>query len=275
MYYASDGENYLSGFEMAIFAIAGFVAFSCWLSWYRDLLLVNHWRSPIFPRAGLAILPLFCLASIFFILSRYGAPAVRSDPTYLACYTVLGAGWLGAATRLFPFLGLSVRDDVLERRNNGACVAIAGAVAGICCCFCGANIGDGPGAQVVLFSAALASLFFFVFWVIRESLSHVSEAITIDRDLGAGIRLGGFLLSVGMICGWSVAGDWKSVLGTIRDFEHSAGPVALLCVLPPVLQRFRGKNAMTPLFSRATSLIIGLGYLVCALAWILLASSDS
>jgi hypothetical protein len=230
---------------------------------------------PTFSSSSLAILPWFCLASIFFTLSRYGAPAVRSAPPYLTFYTVLGAGWLGAATVLFPFLGLSVRDDVLERRNRGACVAIAGVLAGICCCFCGANIGDGPGVEVVLFSAALASLLFSAFWASRESLSHVSEAITIDRDLGAGIRLCGFLLSSGMMCGWSVAGDWKSVLATIRDFEHFAGPAALLSVLPPVLRRFRGKNAMTPRFSGATSLLIGLGYLVCALARILLASSDS
>jgi hypothetical protein len=275
MYYASDGENYLSGFELAIFAIAGFAACSCWVSWYRDLFLVNHWRSPIFLRAVLAILPLLCLASIFLTLRRYGAPAVRSDVIFLASYTVLGAGWLGAATLFFPFLGLSVRDDVLERRNSSACVAIVGALTGMCCCFCGANVGDGPGVEVVLFSAALASLFFFAFWVGRESVSHVSEAIAVDRDLGAGIRLCGFLLSIGMICGWSVAGDWKSVPGTLRDFEHSAWPAALLSVLPPALQRLREKSPMTPLFSGATSLMIGLGYLACALAWILLTSSDS
>jgi hypothetical protein len=269
MYHVSDGENYLSGFELAIFAITGFAACGCWASWYRDLFLVNPWRSPIVLRAVLAILPLLCLASIFHTLSRYGAPAVRSDAMYLTFYAVLGAGWLGVATLLFPFLGLSVRDDVLERGNAGAGVAIVGALAGVCCCFCGANIGDGPGVEVVLFSATLASLFFFAFWVIRESLSHVSEAITVDRDLGAGIRLCGFLLSIGMICGWSVAGDWKSVLGTLRDFEHSAWPAALLSVAPPMLGRLGGKRTRIHRLNPAASSVIALSYLMSALAWIL------
>ena len=110
----------------------------------------------------------------------------------------------------------------MERANGSASLAVAGAIIGITLAYAGGNIGDGPGWWVVVFCAALATLALFAAWMLLELASGVSDAVTVDRDPSAGMRLGGFLVACGLILGRS-AGDWISVDATVRDFVLRRG----------------------------------------------------
>src|SRR3989337_1582139 len=119
-------------------------------------------------------------------------------------YLVLGLAWLRIAEWFFGFAGLSVRDDIVERRNGAAVPAVVGAMAGVTFCYAGANVGDGPGWGGVAFSAGLATGALFAAWLAFGVLGHGIDAVTIDRDTAAGVRLGAFLAACGFVLGRAV-----------------------------------------------------------------------
>src|SRR4051812_13339427 len=84
-------------------------------------------------------------------------------------------------------------------------------------CHAGANIGNGPGWWVVIFSAALATGSLLVLWIALADLTPVADAVAIDRDPAAGIRLGGWLAASGLVLGRAVAGDWESAWQTVAE----------------------------------------------------------
>jgi hypothetical protein len=158
---------------------------------------------------------------------------------------------------------------VLERRNGAAAWAIAGAFVALTLCFAGGNIGNGPGWWVVVFAAGLSTMSFFGLWFAFEALARPSRAITLDRDLAAGLRLAGLLIAMGIILGRGVAGDWVSVSATIRDFAIHAWPALPLVALAVIVERL-----MPPLERGLTSgLVLGvlpaLIYLGGAASWLL------
>jgi hypothetical protein len=69
-----------------------------------------------------------------------------------------------------------------------------------------------------------------------DLLTSVSDAITVDRDECAGIRLGGLLLGIGLLSGWSVAGDWISASATLKDFATSSWPAMLLTAVAVIVE---------------------------------------
>ncbi len=218
-------------FETIVFVASMFLVIKSWGVWYRDIATVNDFRVAPVLVFLLLTTPLFCGALLLVCLFVLAAATVRGNVLYIAFYLVVGAAWLGGTTLLFPFLGISARDDVLERGNAAAGLAIAGALAGSCLAFVGANTGNGPGVEAVLFSCVLSSALFIGAWFVLERITHISEAITVDRDATAGIRLAGLFIGVGLLSGWSVAGDWVSAEATLRDFVFDAWPAILLALL--------------------------------------------
>ena len=97
-----------------------------------------------------------CSTLLMFVLVTAASHDVRAVIEYLFMYSVLGLAWLRIAEPLFVYAGVSARDDVVERGNNAATIALSGALVAVMLCFAGGNIGDGPGWWVVVFSAALA-----------------------------------------------------------------------------------------------------------------------
>jgi len=126
---------------------------------------------------------------------------------------------------------------VIERANPAAAYAIGGALLGITLCFAGGNIGDGPGWWVVVFSAALSTLAFFILWALLHRFTGLADAVTIDRDPASGLRLAGYFIGSGLILGRSVAGDWVSMQATVVDFVSTAWPVVLLWVAAVLMER--------------------------------------
>ena len=204
MYYPLREEKNLELPDLEIFAFIAsvFLTLKGWWTWYGDIASVNRLRAPVSKRLVLLTAPLVCLALTLIALTKLAATAVRNDALYISFYLLVGAGWLGGVTLIFPFLGISARDDVLERGNRAASWAVTGALTGASCSFAGANVGNGPGVEAVLFSAVLSSALFIGLWLGMDLLTSISDAITVDRDERAGIRLGGLLLGIGLLSGW-------------------------------------------------------------------------
>jgi uncharacterized membrane protein YjfL (UPF0719 family) len=228
---------------LAVFAIVAIVA---WLSWYWQIGASALRCSPLRERWLLAVTPLVCGVLLWTVLRRWASSDVRNDRNYLAFYLALGAVWVGSAIKALSFLGLSLRDDVLERRNSGAGIAVVGALLGLTLCFAGSNAGDGPGWWVVLFCAGLATAAFFLLWIVLDGVTGLADSITIDRDRSAGFRLAGFFLGAGLILGRAVAGNWISTEGTFTDFARFGWPVLPLFVLAAVLERGLRPSATAP-----------------------------
>lgn len=207
-----------------------------WLRWYRHCQALTWLRTSFGSRWLVIVMPLLCGVLLWLVLRNLAARDVRDALKYLLFYLVLGAAWVGLGIRLVGLLGLSVRDDVLERRNLAATWAVAGALVGLTLCYAGANIGDGPGWWVVVYSASLSTAGLLALWIILDRLSGLTEAVTVERDVASGLRLGGFLVAAGLILGRAVAGDWVSASATTVEFVRQAWPALALLLLAVPLE---------------------------------------
>ena len=255
----------MSDWEPLVGLVSAVVAMITWVPWYGDILLVNRLIAPRSYRLVLGLAPFACLLFLWFCLERSAAKAVRESGFYILIYMALGAAALGVTAQLLAFLGVSARDDVLERRNGAALIAVAGGLLGATLCFTGGNIGEGPGVEVVLISAGTALCAWFVLWYVVEMFSGrvVAERITVDRDTGSGVRLAALLVADGVILGAAVAGDWMPDR-FLHDFAISAWPALALAVLAALAERFSSSRS-----SIIRSVLIALGYLLVAAAWAL------
>ena len=246
-----------------------------------DMLLaavsIISWKSYFFPSQRLrpnrrqAILwCLFmggCAAAIYTVLLHWSARDVRDDPGALTAYFFFSLFLVIVVQISFEFLGVSFRDDVVERKNRSAAFTIAGLTVGVTCCVAGSNVGDGPGPEVVLFSAAISIGALLVFWGLVATIGNTVEAVTIERDGGAGLRSGALLAASGGILGASVAGDWVSLPTTLRDFARFVWPFCLVLVALIFLERQLNRREIATRLSVAESAIISAAVMVLAGAY--------
>ena len=245
--------------------VALILAAGSWTNWYEPLISVRGFRSTKTDKWILGAAPILCLILIAAVLARLSSADVRTDPLEIASYLALGAAWLGASSLLFPFLGISARDDVLERSNHAALWPTIGALAGITFAFAGANIGNGPGSEAVIFSAALSSVLFFALWFVMNAIGSFSDSITIDRDGNSGMRLGAALAGIGLFCGWTVSGNWISFYATVHDFLLSAWPPVLLAAIATTTETILQRH---PEASKKLSPFLTVFYLFLPLMWL-------
>jgi hypothetical protein len=257
----------LADLEVPAFIASVFLALKSWSTWYGDLVSVNRFRVPIHRRLVLFAAPVISLAVIFVTLTKLASSDVRNNPLYLAFYLFMGAAWIGGTTLVFPFLGISARDDILERGNSASAWAVVGALAGVTCSFAGGNIGNGPGAAVVLFSSGLSAGLFFALWFALDILTSISDAITIDRAKGAGIRIAGFLAGIGLLSGWSVAGDWVSAAAALKDFLYFSWPAVTLTAVAIFLE-LALRRASIRFTGTIPSAVVSAVYVGLGLVWV-------
>ena len=191
---------------------------------------------------------------------------VRSDSDEIAFYLAAAVVWLLLTVLAFEFMGISLRDDVAARGNYAAATTICGLAVGETFCLSGANTGNGPGPEVVLFCTALSTAPIFLVWILLNAVTEIAETISVGREIGAGIRAAGFLGGVGAILGSAVAGDWISLERTICDFARFAWPVAILLVLTIAAEKSfasRFKSARSEM--RFSIAYCGLSFLLCAI----------
>lgn len=249
----------MSDDEVPIMFVSVAVGAILWIHWLWQTAVPARRCSRFQHRWPLLLYPALCAAALWVVLRRFSSFDVRDDMAYLSFYMAMGAAWVGLGARLLPAVGLSARDDVIERANGAAAQAIGGALLGLTFCFAGGNIGDGPGWWVVVFSALLSTAAFFLLWVLLDRFTHLADTVTIDRDPAAGLRLAGYFAGSGLILGRAVAGDWVSVAATVSDFARFGWPVLLLWGLAVLLER-----SLRPRPERHTSPVLthGLGPLV-------------
>jgi hypothetical protein len=202
-------------------------------------------------------------------LGFWGAAEIRANATEIFLLTLIGGVWLSVAPRLFSWLGLSFRDDAVERKNIAALIALCGAEIAAAIIYAGGSVGEGPSYSNNVFSTALAAVGLFGLWTMLEIGGEVSISIAEERDLASGIRLCGFLLAVGLILGRAVAGDWHSESATIRDFITDGWPAIVICALALGSEPFIRPGQRNPFPSWPKwGLIPALIYLTIACAWV-------
>ena len=174
--------------------IAAVVVLAWWL--FRSLAPTHHflgqwrWRSALLSALGLS------LAAIYFVLTTWASFDVVDSTFYVVGYLSLGLIWISISSRvLSSFADIRLQQDVRDRNNLAAAVAIGGLQVGSAVAYAGGNIGDGPGFHVVVFSALLSTLTVYgAAWVIAL-VSDGEERISVDHDLGAAIRLAGVAIA--------------------------------------------------------------------------------
>ncbi|HYN23310.1 MAG TPA: hypothetical protein VE078_20295 [Thermoanaerobaculia bacterium] len=223
--------------EVFVFIACAFFSLFAWLPWLVQAAFYARRCSKFMDRWTLYVYPLLCTALLLFVLRVYASWDVREAPEFILLYLLMGAAWVGMAAKFLPLFGLSARDDVIERANPAAAHAIGGALIGLTLCFAGGNIGNGPGWWVVVFSAALSTVTFFLLWALLHRFTHLADTVTIERDPASGLRLAGYFIGSGLILGRAVAGNWVSAEATVADFLKMAWPVLLLWAAAALLER--------------------------------------
>jgi hypothetical protein len=253
--------------EVLLF-IGVFVPLVLWPLFYRAIFQVRSFRPNKKHRMLLAIFPVPCMLLIVLVLRRWSSPDVRSNAEWVVFYAIGGAAWLQLGLFLLSLFGISARDDVLERQNPAAAWAVYGALLGITFCYAGSNVGKGPGTEVVFFCAALSTAFLFGLWSCLERVFRLADSVAIDRDESAGIRIGGWISSLGLIFGAAVAGDWNSLEGTFWDFIRYVR-VTILFLLAAILIERNFKLIREQTESRMrVSVAIALAYLLAAAIYV-------
>ena len=148
--------------ELIVSIVSMGVAGLAWPRYYVSGRRVRHFARSDGARWIVDVTPVIAAAALFAVLKTLAAHDVRDDTAYLGLYFLLGAAWVAIALWPLPLVGVSLRDDVVERRNPSAAYVVAGAVLGLTFAYAGGNIGNGPGWWVVVFSAALATAALFV-----------------------------------------------------------------------------------------------------------------
>jgi uncharacterized membrane protein YjfL (UPF0719 family) len=260
--------------ETVVLIVSTLVAGFGWLGWFYSCARISHYLRVPRIRSLLIGAPLVALVLLLGVLMLYADQEVRGSGVYMAFYLVMGAAWVGCFRMFLPFVGIHPLDDGLHRQNAGAAIASAGMLFGLMFCFAGANIGDGPGWWVVLFSALLPTLTLFLLWFILTGYTRIPETVTIDRSTAAGWRTAGFWMGSGIILARAAAGDWVSVEETVRDFLVTSWPVLILFGAATILELLLRPTPAHPhnatfLFGIVPcGLYIGLGTLVAlAMGW--------
>jgi uncharacterized membrane protein YjfL (UPF0719 family) len=189
---------------------------------------------------------LAALTLVAITLEFWGAREIRANVSEVFFLTLVAAVLLILAAKLFPWFGLSLRDDAVERKNLSALIALCGAVLALGFICAGANIGEGPSYTNNFFCDVIGIASFFLLWFIVESIGKISRSIAEERDLATGMRMCGLLLALGLIIGRALAGDWHSETATVQDFIHEGWMAAALLLLALIVEPFARPNRRQP-----------------------------
>lgn len=220
------------GDEVLFFLLAGIVAFVGLYRWYAPLVCVARFGRRNAHRDLLGLTPGIALMPVIIVLM------FAADPKYVVGHLdfqllffsgAMAWMWIGGWT--CALLGLSLRDDAIERSNTASAVAISGVVVGISLIYAGSNIGAGPTIWTTIAPAAVSSCAcLLVGWLLAVS-TRISESIAIDHDLASAFRFAGFFIAAGMILGRASGGDWTSWESTFQQIWQMGWPVILASIV--------------------------------------------
>jgi len=212
------------------------------------------------------------LLGVFFIAAAlwlWGAREVRGDQGEVFVLTLVGVVWLAISYQLFPWLGLNIRDDAIERQNHAALIASCSALISVSIAYAAGNLGEGPTYEENIFCAGLSNGGMFLLWLIYEAATHVSRSITEERDLASGFRFGGLLLAWGLILARAVTGNWHGANSAMHDFFHDGWLASIMCLVGIGVELLLKPSRSRPFPSwPSCGLLPGLVYVVAAAAYV-------
>src|SRR5579872_5652315 len=101
-------------------------------------------------------------------LARWGAKEIREEGGEQFFLTLAGTIYLLFCFFLFQWMGISLREDAVERRNTGALVTLGAAIIACALMYIGGSVGEGPSYLENVFSVGLALGAFFIIWILLE-----------------------------------------------------------------------------------------------------------
>lgn len=215
--------------------------------WYWTLLRVSPLNTHSKSQVLLILAPLASLVPLVIVLQSLADPVyVVGHLDYTLLFLAGGACWIFGASEIFSLMGVSTRDDAMRRCNPAAAIAVSGGVLGVALAYAGSNIGNGPTIWTTLAPAFVAAAVLLTFWFVIELLGGAFEAITLDHDVAAGIRLAAFLVSAGAILGRAMAGDWFDWASTFSEFAKLGWPAALLIPTTVLMNRTLAPTPQQP-----------------------------
>jgi hypothetical protein len=238
------------------------IALIVWAPWYTGVFRMNRLAAPRSYRLVLGLAPIACVLFLLVCIHSSAAKPIRGSARSAVIYVAFGVAALGVSAQLSRLLGVSARDDVLERRNPAALVAIVGAFVGATLFLAGSCAGHELGLEIVIVAAAVTMFTWFFLWCLVELASGqvVSERITVERDSGSAVRLAGLLTANGLVLGAAAAGGW--IPDRFPDFALSASPALAFTAVAVVVERLSKSRSTV-----GRSVMIVAAYVVIAAAW--------
>jgi hypothetical protein len=243
-------------------------------SWYKPLMGVWPPDRGRMGRRVLGLLPVIAVLIILTVLLTLASFDVVG--IWVFFYVILGFSWLSAGCFLYEWaLDLQWVYDLVFLDNRAAIAPAAGGFVGLSLIYAGANVGDGPGWWVVFIAGGLGLVAWLILAAILNVAGRLSERITVERDVGCGVRFGAFLIASGLILARASGGDWTSFRATIIEF--GAGwpviPLAVLALIVELTTRLYSHRALADgdETTRAgagvgLSVLCGILYICCAVA---------
>jgi len=226
----------MSGAELIIICMSSYFSYKFFKIWYGSSF--DSWppeRVKLIRNIFMA-LPVISSLIILFTLGALASFDVVGDPIYIFFYLLLGYAWTYFSLTLTSLLfDISWIDDGLNLGNKAVLAPVAGSFLAATVIYSGANIGDGPGWWCVVFAGGLGMCTWFTLCLIINKFTNIFERITVERDIGCGTRISGYLLGSGIILGRASAGDWTSFGMTIIEFMDG-WPVLVLALLVLVIE---------------------------------------
>lgn len=253
---------------------SAYYTFKFMSKWYRTLFGIwpperGRAAKPIF-----GLLPVITLGVLAYTLRGLASFDVVDSGIYIIFYISIGFAWIYLCLMLMAlFFDLSWADDALNLNNKAALFSISGGFLGLAIIYSGANIGDGPGWWCVFFAAGLGTSAWFLLGMIVNLFTGLFERITVERDIGCGIRTGFYLLASGIVLGRASAGNWTSFLMTIIEFADG-WPVLAITVLAILIERFYIHKSKEKLDENSRGIIgsvsLGIAYVLFAVISVIL-----
>ena len=216
-------------------------------TYYFPLASISFIRKPSRRRLALAFLPLVALVPTFVVLDRWADHRVVGHFDYTVLFMLGGGMWMFVASQFLMVLGISITDDAIERDNPAAFVAVCGILFGVGIVYALSNVGRGATIWATIvpgFAATFALL--LIALLIELTGASVADAITIDRDVASGLRLGGAVIGCSVILGRAAAGDWISLKQTLSDLATRGWPVVLIAIVAGAVQWLLRPTARRP-----------------------------
>ena len=204
--------------------------------WYARGLRTSRLGSQRRSLAALLLAPLAALVLLWIVLANFAAVEVRTDGRYQFLFVAMGGIWVFLLPRMLSIIGVSYRDDALERRNTAAAIAIAGTVLGLALLFAGSNMGEGPSIWNTVATAFAATAALFVIVLVLAFSTSLGDSIAIERDEPTGVRFAGLVMGCGMVLGRAAAGNWVSTGAMLGDLVRFGWPVLVLASLAIALE---------------------------------------